>query len=70
MVVSDPTHLFRVSALCERAGLDVYTSPRQPLGNIDSLDMAQRYAHEIVSYTTLVLGLSDASVYVQGKLDD
>ena len=70
VVVSDPTHLFRIAALCRRAGLDVYTSPRQPLGNIDSLDLAQRYAHEIVSYTALVLGLSDASVYLRGKLDD
>ena len=70
VVVSDPTHLFRISVLCQRAGLDVYTSPRQPRGNIDPLDLVQRYAHEIVSYTALVLGLSDASVYVQGKLDD
>jgi uncharacterized SAM-binding protein YcdF (DUF218 family) len=70
VVVSDPTHLFRIQALCEDAGLDVYTSPRAPLGNIDDLDLAQRYAHEIFSYTALRLGLSDAFLRMEGKSDD
>jgi uncharacterized SAM-binding protein YcdF (DUF218 family) len=67
VVVSDPTHLFRIAVLCRDAGLDVYTSPRAPLGNIDDLDLAQRYAHEIVSYTAMRLGLSAAFLHVEGK---
>ena len=59
VVVSDPTHLFRIHALCEDAGLEVYTSPRPPLGNIDDIDLAQRYAHEVLSYTALRLGLPE-----------
>jgi uncharacterized SAM-binding protein YcdF (DUF218 family) len=72
VVVSDPTHLFRIAVLCQKAGLDVYTSPRPPLGKIDSLAMAQRYAHEIVSYTALRLGLSETFLqrWVEGKGDD
>jgi uncharacterized SAM-binding protein YcdF (DUF218 family) len=57
IVVSDGTHLFRIAALCRRAGLDVYTSPRAPLGHIDDLDAAQRLLHEMVSYTSLRLDL-------------
>ena len=70
VVVSDPTHLFRISILCQQAGLDVYTSPRAPLGNIDSIDLAQRYAHEILSYTALRLGLSVPFLRLEGKSDD
>jgi uncharacterized SAM-binding protein YcdF (DUF218 family) len=51
IVVSDGTHLFRVKKLCEQAGLDVYTSPRPPLGHIDRYDLTMRYAHEVLSYT-------------------
>jgi len=57
VVVSDGTHLFRIAALCERAGLRVYTSPRAPLGHIDELDSAQRVMHEMLSYTSLRLDL-------------
>jgi len=53
IVVSDGTHLFRIALLCRRAGLDVYTSPRAPLGHIDDLDAAQRMTHEMLSYTAL-----------------
>jgi uncharacterized SAM-binding protein YcdF (DUF218 family) len=72
VVVSDPTHLFRIQALCQDAGLDVYTSPRPPLGNIDSLDLAQRYAHEIIAYTLLRLHLSDTILHhwIEGRADD
>jgi uncharacterized SAM-binding protein YcdF (DUF218 family) len=72
VVVSDPTHLFRISVLCQQAGLDVYTSPRPPLGHIDTLDLWQRYLHEIVSYTALRLGLSETWLHrwVEGKSDD
>ena len=57
IVVSDGTHLFRIALLCRRAGLDVYTSPRAPLGHIDDLDAAQRVMHEMLSYTALRLDL-------------
>ena len=57
VVVSDGTHLFRIALLCRRAGLDVYTSPRAPLGHIDELDSAERMMHEILSYTSLRLNL-------------
>jgi uncharacterized SAM-binding protein YcdF (DUF218 family) len=57
VVVSDGTHLFRIALLCRHAGLDVYTSPRAPLGHIDDLDAAERMTHEILSYTALRLNL-------------
>jgi len=57
VVVSDGTHLFRIALLCRRAGIDVYTSPRAPLGHIDELDAAERMMHEILSYTALCLDL-------------
>jgi uncharacterized SAM-binding protein YcdF (DUF218 family) len=55
VVVSDGTHLFRVKKLCQAAGLEVYTSPRAPLGHIDDYDLAQRYFHEMLSYTAMRL---------------
>jgi uncharacterized SAM-binding protein YcdF (DUF218 family) len=55
VVVSDGTHLFRIRALCLAAGLDVYTSPRPPFGRIGGYDLAQRYLHEMLSYTALRL---------------
>ena len=57
VVVSDGTHLFRIRELCRDAGLDVYTSPRPSLGRISSLDLTERYLHEILSYTSLKLNL-------------
>ena len=57
VVVSDGTHLFRIALLCHRAGLDVYTSPRAPLGHIDDIDAAERITHEMLSYTALRLQL-------------
>ncbi|MEO7028388.1 MAG: YdcF family protein [Acidobacteriaceae bacterium] len=57
VVVSDGTHLFRIAELCRRAGLNVYTSPRAPLGNIDDYDAAKRTTHEVLSYTALRLDL-------------
>lgn len=72
VVVSDPTHLFRIEALCEDAGLDVYTSPRSPLGNIDSIDLAERYAHEVVAYTVLRVPLLETILHrwVEGHGED
>ena len=72
VVVSDPTHLFRIQQLCELNGLDVYTSPRAPLGHIDDYDLAMRYFHEILSYTALRLQLENTSLHnwIDGKGDD
>jgi uncharacterized SAM-binding protein YcdF (DUF218 family) len=66
VVVSDGTHLFRIRKLCEDAGLIVYTSPRPALGHIDAWDEAQRYFHEMLSYTLLRLHLDGL---VHGKAD-
>ena len=51
IVVSDGTHLFRITELCHAQGLYVLASPRavgKPLGG---WNQAQRYAHEMASYT-------------------
>ncbi|MCL2659795.1 MAG: YdcF family protein [Acidobacteriaceae bacterium] len=58
VVVSDATHLFRIRELCRQAGLDVYTSPRAPVGHISNYDLAMRYLHEIVTYTASRLHLN------------
>jgi uncharacterized SAM-binding protein YcdF (DUF218 family) len=71
VVVSDPTHLFRIRELCREAGLEVYTSPRPPLGNIDRIDLAQRYMHEILSYTASRVGLPEALLHHdEGRAED
>ncbi len=72
VVVSDPTHLFRIQQLCQAAGLDVYTSPRAPLGHIHEWDRTRRYAHEILSYTAMRLHISDGWFHrwIDGKSDD
>lgn len=57
IVVSDGTHLYRILLLCRRAGLDVYTSPRPPLGHLDELNTAERMLHEMLSYTALACDL-------------
>ncbi len=63
VVVSDGTHMFRIRALCDEAGLDVYTSPRPAVGHIGRYDLALRYLHEIASYTSFRLDLHGGSVY-------
>ncbi len=57
VVVSDGTHLFRIRELCRDQGLSVYTSPRPMLGHISNFDLAERYMHEMLSYTSLRLHL-------------
>jgi uncharacterized SAM-binding protein YcdF (DUF218 family) len=51
VVVSDGTHLFRVHALCESMGLNVYTSPRPETRGLSRWDAFQRITHEMLSYT-------------------
>ena len=71
IVVSDGTHLFRIALLCRRAGLEVYTSPRAPLGHIDDIDAAKRVTHEMLSYTALRLDLhaSGLHLWLNGRAD-
>ena len=51
VVVSDGTHLFRVHAICEKDGLQVYTSPRPVVRPISWTARMERLTHEILSYT-------------------
>ncbi|GAC1419848.1 MAG: hypothetical protein NVSMB62_13070 [Acidobacteriaceae bacterium] len=69
VVVSDGTHMFRIKKLCEGAGLTVYSSPRATLGHIDGVDLAQRYIHEMLSYTSLAFHLRFSWLHrwMQGK---
>lgn len=57
VVVSDGTHLFRIHAICEHDGLQVYTSPRPVGRSIAREQRAKRLMHEIVSYTAWKLRL-------------
>jgi uncharacterized SAM-binding protein YcdF (DUF218 family) len=57
VVVSDGTHLFRIHALCEQDGLQVYTSPRPVGRSIPWGDRMERLTHEILSYTAWRLRL-------------
>ena len=67
VVVSDGTHLFRIRALCQGAGLTVYTSPRETLGHIDGYNLALRYFHEMLGYTLLRLHLDYS--WLHGRAD-
>lgn len=51
VVVSDPTHMFRVHAICTADGLNVLTSPRTVPANDDRSLEFDRIAHEMISYT-------------------
>ena len=64
IVVSDGTHLFRIALLCRRAGLNVYTSPRAPLGRIDDIDRVKRMTHEMLSYTALRMNLRASRMHL------
>lgn len=69
IAVSDATHMFRIRELCRASGLDVYTSPRLAVGHISRYDMAERYLHEILSYTAFRLDLPGGGVrsWLQGE---
>jgi len=51
LIVSDPTHLFRIHAIFAADGFDVLTSPRPREANEDTSQDANRLAHEIFAYT-------------------
>jgi uncharacterized SAM-binding protein YcdF (DUF218 family) len=51
VIVSDPTHLFRVREICASEGLQVLTSPRQQVSAVGSSSEWQQVWHEIVAYT-------------------
>ena len=72
VVVSDPTHLFRIRQLCHDVDLEVYTSPRPPFGHISDQTLFLRYAHEILSYTSARLGFgsSDLHRWMERRDDD
>ena len=57
LVVSDGTHLFRIHALCENAGLTVYTSPRPEKVAMPPSAEFQRLLHEMLSYTAWRIGV-------------
>lgn len=57
IAVSDGTHLFRIRQLCHAQGLHVLTSPRPAGKPMPVLDVARRYAHEVVSYALWSLHL-------------
>ena len=72
VVVSDGTHLLRIRELCEEAGLEVWTSPRPTLGRISDYDLSLRYLHELLSYTSLRLGLPGSWMHrwLEGRGDE
>jgi uncharacterized SAM-binding protein YcdF (DUF218 family) len=51
VIVSDPTHLFRIREICASEGLPVLTSPRQQVSAVGSGSEWQQVWHEIVAYT-------------------
>ncbi len=57
IAVSDATHLFRIRALCQHYGLQVFTSPREYGRPIRRRDRLRRISHELMSYSLWRLGL-------------
>jgi len=52
LIVSDPTHMFRIHAICAADGLNVLTSPRpRTPGEEDTSQDASRVWHEMFAYT-------------------
>ena len=63
VVVSDPSHLFRIAELCQQQGLTVHTSPRSTFGTISATDRRERVLHEMLSYTALRLHLQTSFLH-------
>jgi uncharacterized SAM-binding protein YcdF (DUF218 family) len=51
VIVSDPTHLFRVREICAHEGMAVMTSPRPQTAAVGSASEWKQVWHEIVTYT-------------------
>ena len=51
VIVSDPTHLFRIREMFAREGLRVMTSPRPQVAAVGSTSEWQQVWHEVVAYT-------------------
>jgi uncharacterized SAM-binding protein YcdF (DUF218 family) len=51
VIVSDPTHLFRIREICASEGLQVLTSPRQQVASVGSFSEWKQVWHELVAYT-------------------
>ena len=51
VIVSDPTHMFRVREICAHEGLTVLTSPRQQVAAVGSVSEWQQIWHELVAYS-------------------
>jgi uncharacterized SAM-binding protein YcdF (DUF218 family) len=57
VIVSDGTHMFRIHEICAADGLNVLTSPRPRIAVPEASQEAERFAHEILSYTLWRLDL-------------
>jgi uncharacterized SAM-binding protein YcdF (DUF218 family) len=51
VIVSDPTHLFRIREICAAEGMPVMTSPRPQVAAIGSETEWKQMGHEILTYT-------------------
>ena len=51
VMVSDPTHMFRLHAICVADGLHVLTSPRTVPADVEKSVEFRRITHEMLSYT-------------------
>ena len=51
VIVSDPTHLFRIREICAHEGMAVMTSPRPQTAAVGSASEWKQVWHEIVTYT-------------------
>lgn len=51
VIVSDPTHLFRVREICAHEGMAVLTSPRPQVAGVGSVSEWKQVSHEILTYT-------------------
>jgi uncharacterized SAM-binding protein YcdF (DUF218 family) len=51
VIVSDPTHLFRIREMFAREGLRVMTSPRPQVATVGSASEWQQVWHEVMAYT-------------------
>ena len=51
VIVSDPTHMFRIREICAQEGLTVLTSPRPQVAAVGSASEWQQVWHELVAYS-------------------